>query len=267
MKNVLLAALLFSFVLLAGCMGAQQQAAEPNPVQQEPVIEPQKANIGVELMRVPEEAITEGEAFTVAWFVNSDIAKKASRTAVHYGMESMADLPVVDARSYPAFTTPQEGSVPGSYEATVTAGNEDIYLRAMAVVDGKEYWSSERKVSVKVIPLIVSAKITAAPEEINSNLGFDVNWTVESNKQKQVQTMELRYGMQSAPVPDVSTYPNRVLVLPEDGMVPGSFSVHLAPQMIQTILYFRVHVVVDGKEYWSDEVPVRLAQTGWMWPG
>ena len=51
-----------------------------------------------------------------------------------------------------------------------------------------------------------------------------------------------------------------MLVLPEDGMVPGSFSVHIEPVRVQTILHFRVHLVVEGKDYWSEEKAVRLVQ-------
>ena len=122
------------------------------------------------------------------------------------------------------------------------------------------YWSDEAKVAVKIIPLDLSVSITDAPHEISSNVGFDVGWTVSSNKPKQVQMMELVYGMQSGPVPSASAFPNSLLVLPVDGMVPGSFSVHIEPVRVQTILHFRVHLVVEGKDYWSEEKAVRLVQ-------
>jgi len=260
MKSLLLA-FVFSFLLLAlaGCMGAQQQPA-PAVLESEPIIEPEVLNVTVQLLRVPPEQIIEGESFTVAWFVNSNTAKAVTQTAIIYGNASAADAYSPDERHYSSFTEAQTGSAPGAYEALIGTGTQDVYLRAFAVVEGKKYWSDEAKVAVKIIPLDLSVSITDAPHEISSNVGFDVGWTVSSNKPKQVQMMELVYGMQSVPVPSASAYPNSMLVLPEDGMVPGSFSVHIEPVRVQTILHFRVHLVVEGKDYWSEEKAVRLVQ-------
>ncbi|MDO8339123.1 MAG: hypothetical protein Q7T16_00525 [Candidatus Burarchaeum sp.] len=261
MKSALLTAFIFSILLLAlaGCMGAQQQPA-PKPPQGEAVIEPEVLNITVQLLRVPPEQIIEGGSFTVAWFVNSNTAKAVTQTELLYGNTSAADAYLPDERHYSSSTEAQTGSAPGAYEALIGAGTQDVYLRAFAVVEGKKYWSEEEKVTIELIPLNLSVRITNAPHEISSNVGFDIGWTVSSNKQKQVQTMELRYGMQSVPVPSASAYPNSMLVLPEDGMVPGSFSVHIGPVRLQTILHFRVHLVVEGKDYWSEEKAVRIVQ-------
>ncbi|VVC04628.1 Uncharacterised protein [Candidatus Burarchaeum australiense] len=267
MRYALPAAFIFSFLLLAlaGCTATQPQATEPVvPTYEPPVIVPQVANITIELVRLPQDAVVEGSSFSVTWFVGSNLAKTATRTGIYYGEQSKADVYAIDERAYPGLTEPKSGDVPGVYDATITAGSKDIYLRAMAVVDGRTYWTDEVKVPVLAVPLNLSVRITGAPNDVNAYVPFEVNWSVDSNKPKQVSLMELRYGIQSAPVPDITSYPESILVLPEDGLVPGSFSANVPAQLFQGLVYFRVHLVVDGQDYWSDETIVRSVQIGFI---
>ncbi len=256
MRKLLLAALLLSFILLAGCT-AQQEQVQP-PKAEAPVIVPQQKHVSLSVIRVPTEILTEGDKFSVMWYVDSEPVSQASDTAVHYGEEPESAPLALD--TYPLSTPIQTGTVPGTFSAEITAGEKNIYLRVHAAVDGKDYWTEESTVRVRAIPLNLSIAITQAPSEMNANAGFSINWTVESNKAKRLDVMELRYGSESSAVAGAAAYPESRMIL--DGAAPGSYGARFDPFMKQGIIYFRVRVQVEGRDYWSDEFSIRMVQQG-----
>jgi len=257
MRNSLLAALLLFFILLAGCTAQQEQ--QP-PKTEAPVIVPQQKHVSISVIRVPSEILNEGDKFSVMWYVDSEPVSQASSTAVQYGEEP--ESAAMANGTYPLSTPIQTGTVPGTFSAEITAGEKNIYLRVHAAVDGKDYWTDESTVRVRAIPLNLSIAITQAPRELNAYEGFQVNWTVVSNKAKRLDAMELRYGPESGAVAGAAAYPQSRMIL--DAEAPGSYGMRFDPFKKQGITYFRVHVQVEGRDYWSDEFSIHMVQQGFI---
>ena len=262
MKYALLVAFILSFILLAGCI--QQEAPTVPPKAAPPVIVPQEKTASIAIIRTPEGIVDEGARFSIIWYVSSDPVSQTNYTSVHYDLSSGAgEAPTFQA--YPLSTPPQKGTVPGTFTTEMVAGEKDVYLRAYAMVNGKSYWTNESVVRVRPIPLNLSITITQAPSELNANEGFYVNWTVQGSKQKVLDSMELRYGSQTGTDAGAVAYPESRMIV--DGEAPGAYHVYFEPFRTQGIVYFRVHVRADSRDYWSDEFSIRMVQLGLMGAG
>ncbi len=109
----------------------------------------------IELTSIPAEGRV-GMEITLKWRV-SGTGLRAVHTAIHYGAESRPGMLGLDAgpgaAGYPSLTTEFASGdfvLPRDFTATITpTATGMIYLRAHAIIDGKNFWTDERAVSIK----------------------------------------------------------------------------------------------------------------------
>lgn len=103
------------------------------------------------------DEVRTGKKFKVSWRVNGPKKIFITHTAVHYGSESKPGdfgLDVTPAAAgYSSLTSDfASGSfkIPKKFKAEITASDAEgtLYMRAHAIIDGKHYWTAEKKVSV-----------------------------------------------------------------------------------------------------------------------
>lgn len=111
--------------------------------------------VSIDFISVPAVAKPDSN-FEVSWKVNSQIPSNITRTAVYYGTESNQELDEeADPKNsgYAEMTkdfTEIPSKIPSVFRANVNAGKGtgNIYLRALAVYNGQNYWTDEKTVSV-----------------------------------------------------------------------------------------------------------------------
>ena len=134
-----LVATVWQRTLSRAAVSAEQEAQQE--VEPAVVTEP---TIG--LTNFPETAYT-NTPFSVIWEIRSDRQVDIPHTAVHYGV-----LPVANpqaATDYPSAGKYLEGTIPGSFNDGITIASSGIYyFRVHAIVDGKDIWTDERKITV-----------------------------------------------------------------------------------------------------------------------
>lgn len=78
-----------------------------------------------------------------------------------------------------------------------------------------------------------------------------ISWKVASSKPASTTHTAIHYGysqVASDPTPAKYAYNSEIL----QGSLPGDFVTDVNPKSNGT-LYYRAHVIVDGKGYWTDE--------------
>jgi hypothetical protein len=166
-----------SLLIISGCVSKEPQGtpvptAIPTavPTQVVPTATPsptQQPGISVEVLNAPENA-SAGKSFDIIWRVNSPSEKNITHTAIHYGPESKSE-PLTLA-SYPILTTAKIGKIPANFSDKITINATGVtYFRAHAIVDGLNYWSSEKMISIKGSPTVI---ITATPTATQTSSGY-----------------------------------------------------------------------------------------------
>ena len=109
----------------------------------------------------------------------------------------------------------------------------------------------------------VAVAVTSAPITVETGKAFQVSWTV--NGTGTVTHSAVHYDYSSHPgtfgtdvAPAASGYP----YFPKDYAAinmsaPASFTVSITPN-VTGALYFRAHAIVDGKQYWTDEMALTV---------
>ena len=120
----------------------------PPPPPPEPVGEP-----SIAIARAP-ETVQAGEKVTIVWRVESPTPKEIPHTAIHYDTTSSPGKFGLDTSPNPkdySLVTKEfyDGAfgIPDTFTTTITV-EETIYYRAHAVVDGDNYWTEERSITV-----------------------------------------------------------------------------------------------------------------------
>ena len=148
-----------SSLIISGCVSQQPEGTPaptvvPTTIPTATPVPTQQPGTSVEVLNAPATAVT-GKSFDVIWRVNSPSEKTIPHTAIHYGPQSQAE-PLTLA-SYPSLTTAQNGTIPANFSAKIiinTTGT--IYFRAHAIVDGVQYWSPERTITVSGSPTVTT---------------------------------------------------------------------------------------------------------------
>ncbi len=114
----------------------------------------------IELLDAP-RSVQVGLPFTVSWKVTHNNHILLRHTAIHYGPEKEGGE--LTETSYPFMTPEKKGPTPTPcvvqncpselietvfYDTIMASPERNIYLRAHAIIDGKDYWSEEKLVSV-----------------------------------------------------------------------------------------------------------------------
>jgi hypothetical protein len=166
-------AAIVSSLIISGCVSAPPPAtptptATPIPTTPMPTPTPTPTpGYSVEVLSAPATAAA-GQSFMVSWRVNSPGQKTINHTAVHYGPDSKSEP--LTLTSYPMLTTVQKGTIPADFSANITISKTGtIYFRAHAIIDGTNYWSDE-----KTITLTVSTNISikATPTATATTSGY-----------------------------------------------------------------------------------------------
>jgi len=149
-----------SSLIISGCVTAPPEAAPTptaTPVTATPMPTPTPS---VEVLKSPATAAA-SKSFEVSWRVNSPEQKNIQHTAVHYGPDSKSEP--LTLTSYPSLTTVQSGAIPADFSANITIGKTGIiYFRAHAIIDGTNYWSEEKMITITV-PTNVSTTAVQTP--------------------------------------------------------------------------------------------------------
>lgn len=144
-----------SSLIISGCV-SQKPEGTPSPTAA-PTLVPtsvptatpaptQQPGISVQILNAPLNAAA-GKSFDIIWRVNSPSEKKILHTAVHYGQESRSEP--LTLTSYPSLIPPQSGTIPANFSAKMILNATGItYFRAHAIVDGVNYWSSEKTITI-----------------------------------------------------------------------------------------------------------------------
>ena len=115
------------------------------------------------------------------------------------------------------------------------------------------------------VPLDVKIYFVNLPTSIKANSKSVVKWKIESNLQKNISHTAMHYGSKSVPeelstdvAPANSGYPSFTPKYASDvNKIPNEFNTVVVLENKGTI-YARAHVIVDGKNYWSDEKSIQV---------
>jgi len=122
------------------------------PASEQPrVVAEKEVQIKVSFVEVPEKVL-QGDKVIVSWKIDSNQQTKTFHTAIHYGKKSTFGLLGTgvkpDDLGYTDLTTEfvnRESTIPNTFDTVMSIGYQGtIYVRAHAIVDGKNYWSEER---------------------------------------------------------------------------------------------------------------------------
>jgi len=144
-----------SSLILSGCV-SQEPTGTPAPtvvpttiptaIPTATPVPTQEPGTSVEVLNAPATAVA-GKSFDVVWRVNSPSVKTIPHTAVHYGPQ--AQVEPLSLSSYPSLTPVQNGTIPANFSVRITINSTGItYFRAHAIVDGVQYWSPERTITI-----------------------------------------------------------------------------------------------------------------------
>ncbi len=144
-------------ILIIISVGCLQETAPSTPITtEEPTKEIVETIPTIRITEIPTEVPVGGD-INIAWTVTGEDLI-AVHSAIHYGTESNTGSYGTDLGppgGYPSLTrefVSGEFSLPMDFSTSIptdTAGN--IYLRAHAVVEGKNYWTDEAVVAVKIL--------------------------------------------------------------------------------------------------------------------
>lgn len=238
------------FLIISGCV-SEPPPAEP---QTTPAATPAE---GVRVLTAPVFAEA-GSSFEVTWRVVSLVEKNIIHTAVHYGPEHNSEP--LTLQSYPDLTTPQMGLIPADFRASMTINRTGVtYFRAHAIIDGVDYWSDERTITVTGPPTIVPSgtpaiRVTSYPGSVTGEKDFTIQWELSGGTPGDISSTSVLWGYRSGGT-NISDYPRVSSV--QTGKTPGVFSAVLKAPASGTI-YFRAHAIVDGSDLFSPEYLITI---------
>lgn len=162
--------------LISGCVSTPSGTPTGTPT---PVVTPVMTPIptaaptpgaGVEILAAPATAVA-GQGFVVSWRVNNPTRVNIQHTAVHYGTVSKSE-PLTLA-SYPSLTTPISGMIPAEFNTTIVINKAGVvYFRAHAIIDGANYWSDERMITITAPLNATSAATPTATATTSGGYGY-----------------------------------------------------------------------------------------------
>ncbi len=149
--------LLLAVAVLSGCVPQQPQGP------------------AVSILSIQPESVEHGGTITVTWRVEGANAT-IPHTALHYGSAShpgvlTTDVTPQDAK-YDQLTVPKQGAIPATFTDEIVAGeSSNLYVRAHAIIAGKNYWTAEYRVpvipsSMKTVEKQKVVKETPAPQPV-----------------------------------------------------------------------------------------------------
>lgn len=222
---------------------------------------------GVEIIGIPGK-VTLGDSFQVTWIVNGE-GLKATHTALHYGMDSRPGtfgLDVGPAGAGYVSLTPEfvsgDYGLPMEFKSTVKAEQAGVlYIRAHAIIDGKNYWTAEKTVEVVRGPGI---EITILPSSGSVGSEIKVSWRVFGEGASATHTA-VHYSYESKPGtfgldvgPAGAGY---AFLTPQYASgsyaLPMDFTVGFRPDAAGKI-YLRAHAIIGGMNYWTDERVIQI---------
>ncbi|CAG1003489.1 hypothetical protein METP3_03523 [Methanosarcinales archaeon] len=245
--------IILSLLIVSGCV-SQEPTGTPTAIPTATPIgtatatviptQTQQPGTSVDILNAPGTAVP-GKSFDVIWRVNSPDEKTIPHTAIHYGPQSKAEP--LTLTSYPDLTQVQSGTIPANFSAKIIINSTGTtYFRAHAIIDGVNYWSPEKIITVSAPAIITITSIPGRPVE-NSN--YTIKWQVSGGTAGDVSKTELLWDFKkgNATVTDYSQSTPSMT-----GKTPMEFSQTLKAGPSSTI-YFRAHAIVDGMEIFSDE--------------
>jgi len=250
-KRAFILIVIVSLLVISGCLnqrptGDQQPTGSPVPpaIPTATAVPTPAPGTNVEILNVPATAAP-GKAFAAVWRVNSPDERNIQHTAVHYGPQPESEP--LTLTSYPNLTPVQSGTIPANFTTFIIINSTgNMYFRAHAIIEGVNYWSSEKIIVVSSLPTIT---VTAIPNRVVENTNYSIRWNVSGGTAGDISKTDLIWDFKkgNASVSDYSRYTPSMT-----GRTPMEFSQTLRAPQSGTI-YFRVHAVVDGIEIFSDE--------------
>lgn len=216
------------------------------------------------LVDVPKEVET-GQNTTFTWKISGGTAS-INHTAVHFGTISNAgelgDGVKPEDTKYTDFV---KDFADGKYDIPLQfVGNTMIntpgkyYFRVHALIKDKHYWTSEYSIDVK--PADYRVSLVNVPSQAEAGKVTTFTWRVENGPAVSINHTAIHYGLESNPgklgkevKPSDTKYPDFI-----KDFANGKFTVPLqfvgnAKIDSPGTYYFRVHAVINGQNYWSDE--------------
>jgi hypothetical protein len=190
--------------------------------------------------------------------------------------------PGKDARDYVTGSAISNGRTPAIFSADIKAPSRpgELYIRAFAVVDRKEYSSDEETVRVGDA---VHINIFDYPIEVRPEDSVYVRWRIEGGVPGGISRTELMWSTKSGAVP--SDYLKYLAVKAEGapqnltsddyprftemyaGKTPQNFTISFtAPSGDDMVpgesrqIYILIYTVVDGQEYLSEEKSIYVTK-------
>ena len=167
MKNLIVLFVCILIIFLAGC----QVEEVPEPAPEEPVpVKKIEVVPSVSLISVP-TSVKDNESLAVRWKIDSEGPLTALHTAIHYDITSRPGTFTTEVgpqdSGYITLTKEYasgEFSVPDEFSAqfSIPRGIDNMYLRAHAIIDGKNYWTDETVVNVENV--VIKPVIPPAPK-------------------------------------------------------------------------------------------------------
>ena len=188
MKTILIIVAILALFLTA--CPAPVDVAEPEVIAPEPVVEVIPT---ITLVSVPTK-VKADERIAVDWKLDSVSPLTAVHTAVHYDVESRSGVMGTEVgpadSGYPSLTrefASGEFGVPGDFSTSFAVPEADtVYLRAHAIIDGKNYWTDEVAVTIEPEPEPTPPPVKEVTLEADDN-GFYPTSTVTAAKGQTVR--------------------------------------------------------------------------------
>lgn len=244
-------------LIISGCVTAPPEALPAPTVtpMQTPAPTP---GISIEVLKAPASAGA-GEKFEVSWRVNSPVRKDIPHTAVHYGQESKSEP--LTLKSYPSLTKPQNGTIPADFITSIAVNvSGTTYFRAHAIIDGVNYWSDEKMITISAQNAAPSAapaiKVTSYPASVNGDASFTIRWEVSGGAPGDISHTAVHWGFKSGSA-NISDYARVSKV--QTGKTPLVFGVDLTAPSGGGAIYFRAHAIVDSAQVYSQEFQITVS--------
>ncbi|HYN44488.1 MAG TPA: hypothetical protein VER35_00665 [Candidatus Limnocylindrales bacterium] len=159
----------------------------------------------------------------------------------------MQDLTIT---SYPEKTTGMAGEIPSDFTVNISI-NKTSYFRALAIIDGTNYWSDEKRITIYTAPTI---KMFSIPKRVVENTDFTITWEVSGGAAGNIDRTEIIWDFKkgNASITDYSHNTSSMT-----GKTPLELTGILKIPQTSTI-YFRAYAIVDGMEIFSDEFPITI---------
>lgn len=220
-------------------------------------------NFRLTLVDAPKEAVANTTA-TFTWRIDGP-ATTINHTSIHFGTTSQPGELTSDVKPE---NTPYKLLIQdfanGNYNIPLQfVGNivfdtpGAYYYRVHATIKGKEYWSDEYSMEVKVPDYKVT--ILSAPSQAVEDAVFSFTWRVDGVPTT-INHTSIHYGTESNPGvlgKDVKPEDTKYSDLVKD-FAKGSYNIPLQFVGNSTITkpetyYYRGHAIINNENYWTDE--------------